>query len=79
MNAGGSFEEGDMKHTTCISRRFAVGVAFVVAGTGSVWGNGMEFFTAPPVHRTATTLIYFGRVKDSRTGRRTKSACLASR
>ena len=43
-------------------------LGFILAFAGSAWANGEEFF-APPANSGKIDLLYFGRIKDNRTGR----------
>ena len=47
--------------------RFVTVLGFVLAFAGSAWANGEEFFA--PAKNGKIDLVYFGRIKDSRTGR----------
>ena len=47
--------------------RFVTILGFVLAFAGSAWANGEEFFA--PAKNGKIDLVYFGRIKDSRTGR----------
>src|SRR6185503_9522114 len=42
-------------------------LGFVLALAGTAWANGEEFFA--PAKNGKIDLVYFGRIKDSRTGR----------
>ena len=42
-------------------------LAFVLALAGTAWANGEEFFA--PAKNGKIDLVYYGRIKDSRTGR----------
>jgi hypothetical protein len=42
-------------------------LGFIVALAGTVWANGEEFFA--PAKNGKIDLVYYGRIKDSRTGR----------
>jgi hypothetical protein len=47
--------------------RFVALAGFILALAGSAWANGEEFFALPK--DGTVDLVYFGRIKDSRTGR----------
>ena len=42
-------------------------LGFILALAGTAWANGEEFFA--PAKNSKIDLVYFGRIKDSRTGR----------
>src|SRR6202049_55524 len=42
-------------------------LGFILALAGTAWANGEEFFA--PAKDGKIDLVYFGRIKDSRTGR----------
>lgn len=47
--------------------RTAAILGFLLIASASAWANGEEFFA--PAQDGKTDLVYFGRIKDSRTGR----------
>jgi hypothetical protein len=47
-------------------------LGFILAAAGAVWANGEEFFAAAKNGRV--DLVYFGRIKDKRTGRSVKDS-----
>ena len=47
--------------------RFVAVLGFILALAGTAWANGEEFFA--PAKNGKIDLVYYGRIKDSRTGR----------
>ena len=47
--------------------RFVAILGFILALAGTAWANGEEFFA--PAKNGKIDLVYYGRIKDSRTGR----------
>jgi hypothetical protein len=59
-------EIGDVMTRESAVRSVAI-LGFILALAGSAWANGEEFFA--PAKNGKIDLVYFGRIKDSRTGR----------
>lgn len=59
-----------MKRQSAVSTVWLIGFLLAVAGT--VWANGEEFFAA--AKNGTVDLVYFGRIKDKRTGQSVKDS-----